>query len=113
MKNNSYLLKWIKRATNASALALCAGLMFGNFTAGAASPSELLEKGVYSEESKGDLDAAMQLYQQVIMESRDQQSVAAQAQYRLAVCYYKKKDYQKSNEAFVSAKAECASFKSF
>ena len=100
MKNNSYLGKWIKRATNASAMALCAGLMYGNFAARAASPSELLEKAVYSEESKGDLDAAMQLYEQVVKEAKDQQSVAAQAQYRLAVCYYKKKNYQKSNEAF-------------
>jgi hypothetical protein len=100
MKNNSYRESWIKMATHVSAVALCAGFMLGNFASRAASPSELLEKGVYSEESKGDLDAAMQLYQQVIKESKDQQSVAAQAQYRLAVCYYKKKDYQKSNEAF-------------
>ena len=59
----------------------------------AASPSELLEKGIYSEETKGDLDAALQLYQQVVAEAKTGEALAAQAQYRLGVCHYKKKNY--------------------
>jgi tetratricopeptide (TPR) repeat protein len=66
----------------------------------AASPSELLEKGVYSEETKGDLDAALQLYQQVISEAKGGQELAAQAQYRLGVCYYKKKNLTEATAAF-------------
>lgn len=66
----------------------------------AASPSELLEQGIYSEETKGDLDAAMRLYQQVVAEAKTGQAVAAQAQYRLGVCYYKKKNYTEATAAF-------------
>jgi len=68
--------------------------------AAAASPSELLEQGIYSEETVGDVDAALKLYQQVITEAKASQAVAAQAQYRLGVCYYKKKDYADANAAF-------------
>jgi hypothetical protein len=66
----------------------------------AASPSELLEQGIYSEETKGDVDAALKLYQQVVTEAKAGQAVAAQAQYRLGVCYYKKKNYTEANAAF-------------
>jgi hypothetical protein len=66
----------------------------------AASPSELLEQGIYSEETKGDVDAALKLYQQVVTEAKAGQTVAAQAQYRLGVCFYKKKNYGEANAAF-------------
>jgi hypothetical protein len=68
--------------------------------AAAASPSELLEQGIYSEETKGDVDAALKLYQQVITDSKAGQAIAAQAQYRVGVCYYKKKNYAEANAAF-------------
>jgi len=62
--------------------------------------SDLLEKGIYSEETKGDVDAAMKLYEQIVAEGKTGQAVAAQAQYRLGVCYYKKKDYAKATATF-------------
>ena len=68
--------------------------------AAAASPSELLEQGIYSEETKGDVDAALKLYQQVVTEAKAGQAVAAQAEYRLGVCFYKKKNYGEANAAF-------------
>jgi tetratricopeptide (TPR) repeat protein len=68
--------------------------------AASASPSELLEQGIYSEETKGDVDGAMTLYQQVVKEAKAGQAVAAQAQYRLGVCFYKKKNYAEANAAF-------------
>src|ERR1035437_10139783 len=68
--------------------------------AAAASPSELLEQGIYSEETKGDVDDAMKLYQQVVAESKAGQAVAAQAQYRLGMCYHKKKNYAEATAAF-------------
>ncbi|MGO8925363.1 MAG: DUF3108 domain-containing protein [Limisphaerales bacterium] len=68
--------------------------------AAAASPSELLEQGIYSEETKGDVDGALKLYQQVVMEAKAGLAVAAQAQYRVGVCYYKKKNYGEANAAF-------------
>ncbi len=45
------------------------------------SPSETLEMAIYSEETKGDLDGAMALYQQVIAQAKTSQALAAQAQY--------------------------------
>jgi tetratricopeptide (TPR) repeat protein len=69
-------------------------------TSFAASLSELLEKGIYSEETKGDLEGAMKLYEQIVAEGKDGQAVAAQAQYRLGVCYYKKKNYTKATSIF-------------
>ena len=56
----------------------------------ATSPSELLEKGIYTEETKGDVDAAIAIYQQIVTESKTSQSLAAQAQFRLGQCLLKK-----------------------
>lgn len=65
-----------------------------------ATPAELLERGIYSEETKGDLDGAMRLYQQIVTEMKANQALAAQAQFRLAMCYDKKKDYAAATKAF-------------
>jgi hypothetical protein len=64
------------------------------------SPSETLEKAIYSEETKGDLDGAMALYQQVIEQAKTSQALAAQAQYRLGVCQYKKRSYSAATASF-------------
>ena len=89
------------RRTSAALLLLAiTSLLTAAQVAAAASPSELLEQGIYSEETKGDVDAALKLYQQVVTEAKAGQAVAAQAQYRLGVCYYKKKNYGEANAAF-------------
>ncbi|HXR07820.1 MAG TPA: tetratricopeptide repeat protein [Candidatus Acidoferrum sp.] len=64
------------------------------------SPSETLEKAIYSEETKGDLDGAMTLYQQVIEQAKTSKALAAQAQYRLGVCQYKKRNYSAATASF-------------
>src|SRR5882757_3136892 len=66
----------------------------------AASPSELLEKGIYTEETKGDVDSAIAIYQQLVAEAKTGQSLAAQAQLRLGLCYLKKGRTPEANEAF-------------
>lgn len=91
----------LARRTSAALLLLSiTSLLTTAAVAAVASPSELLERGIYSEETKGDVDAAMKLYQQVIEEGKAGQAVAAQAQYRLGICYYKKKNYAEANAAF-------------
>ena len=80
--------------------AVSSALSTAHLTA-ASSPSDLLEQGIYSEETKGDVDAALKLYQQVVTEAQTGQAVAAQAQYRLGICYYKKKNYSQANAAFL------------
>jgi len=78
----------------------CRTLRFGVFvlaavvasagSAGAAeSPSALLEKAIYTEETIGDLDAAVKLYEKAIAEAKKTEAVAAKAQYRLGLCLLK------------------------
>ncbi|MBI4625700.1 MAG: PD40 domain-containing protein [Verrucomicrobia bacterium] len=60
-------------------------------TASAAeSLSVLLQKGIYAEETEGNLDAAIKIYEQIGAEAATNRAVVAQAQYRLAMCYQKK-----------------------
>src|SRR6266571_1224363 len=100
MKINHSFSKFGRGAKTTFALLSITTLLGAGQGAFAASPSELFEKGVYSEETKGDLDAALALYQQVIAEAKGSQALAAQAQYRLAVCYYKKKNFAEATAAF-------------
>ena len=65
-----------------------------------ASPSELLEEGIYAEETKGDLDAALKLYGQAVAGAQAERAAAAQAQFRIGVCQYKKKDSAAAMAAF-------------
>jgi hypothetical protein len=55
----------------------------------AETPSALLEKGIYTEETVGDLDAATKLYKQAVAEAKKVEAVAAKAQYRLGLCLLK------------------------
>jgi|GEM_PF-2796185 len=58
-------------------------------TGRAASAAELLEKGIYTEETKGDLKAALQIYKQLADDPRADRSLVAQAQLRLGLCQLK------------------------
>src|ERR1039458_814256 len=64
------------------------------------SPSELLEKGIYNQDTKGDLDSAIAIYQQVVAAASSNQSLAAQAQFRLGQCYLKKNRPADATAAF-------------
>jgi len=64
------------------------------------SPSELLEKGIYNQDTKGDFDSAIAIYQQVVAEASNNQSLAAQAQFRLGQCYLKKNRPADATAAF-------------
>jgi hypothetical protein len=68
--------------------------------AAADSPSELLEKGIYNEETKGDIDSAITIYQQLVAEANVNQSLAAEAQFRLGQCLLKKNRPAESTAAF-------------
>src|SRR5258706_12079116 len=57
--------------------------------ANAASAAELLEKGIYTEETKGELKAARQIYQQIVDDPSADRSLVAQAQLRLGLCELK------------------------
>ncbi len=65
-----------------------------------ASPAVLLEKGIYTEETLGDLDAAIKVYQQIVDVAKANRQYAARAQYRLGMCYLKKGDKADARRAF-------------
>lgn len=67
--------------------------------AAAALPAELLEQGIYAQETKGDLDAAIAIYQQLTAQAKVSQALAAQAQLRLGQCLLKK---NRANEAMAA-----------
>jgi len=62
------------------------------------SPAVMLEKGIYTEETVGDLDAAIKIYQQIVEDAKAARKYAAQAQYRLGMCYLKKGDKAKAQQ---------------
>lgn len=62
----------------------------------AQSLSGLLQKGIYTEETVGDLDAAIKIYEQVVAEAEANRSLVVQAHYRLAMCYEKKGQKQEA-----------------
>src|SRR5258706_817061 len=55
----------------------------------AALPIETLEKGIYTEETKGDSPEAIQLYRTIVADPSADRSLAAQAQLRLGLCQLK------------------------
>jgi hypothetical protein len=64
------------------------------------SPSELLEKGIYAQDTKGDVDSAIAIYQQLVSEQDINRSLAAQAQFRLGQCYAKQNRTADATAAF-------------
>lgn len=71
------------------ALSVALVLFASAHAARAASAAELLEKGIYTEESKGEFKAAVQIYQQIVDDLRADRSLVAQAQLRLGLCQLK------------------------
>jgi len=60
------------------------------------SPSLLLREGMYAEETEGNLDKAIGIYQQVLDRAGEIQRLAARATYQLGMCYLKKGDKDKA-----------------
>jgi len=62
----------------------------------AEAPSVLLEKAIYAEQTEGNLDDAIRLYEQVIAEAETNRQHAAEAYYRLGSCYLQKGEKEKA-----------------
>ncbi|MEM9553352.1 MAG: tetratricopeptide repeat protein [Acidobacteriota bacterium] len=52
----------------------------------AATSADLLEQAIYAEETVGDLEAAVSLYEQIVADTDGRRPVVAQALYRLGLC---------------------------
>jgi len=77
---------------------LAVGLL--TLSAWAKPASVLLQEGLYAEEIEGDLDGAIKIYEQVIAGGKEAQQAAAQATYRIGMCYLKKGQKDKAAEHF-------------
>ena len=64
------------------------------------SASVLLEKAIYTEETVGDLDAAIDLYEKTIEEAEANRAYAAEALYRLGMCHAKKGETAPAQRAY-------------
>lgn len=82
------------------ALLVAACISNGVSPASATSSAELLEKGIYNEETKGDLDSAITIYQQLVGDAKAAQTLAAEAQFRLGKCYLKENRAADATSAF-------------
>ena len=69
-----------------------AAIVLGAVPVAAQSASELLQKGIYTQDTVGELDGAIQIYRQIIASSPSQHDIAAEAQYRLAQALIRKGD---------------------
>lgn len=66
----------------------------------AESATDLLEKGIYTEQTVGDLDAAIKIYGQIVAKSEANRAAVAQAYFRLGECYLKKSKPTEARAAF-------------
>ena len=66
----------------------------------AQSVAETLEKGIYNEETTGNLNEAIRHYKQVLTEAKKTEGLAAQAQFRMGRCLKKLGKKQEANDAF-------------
>ena len=80
-------------------VALIAGLAV-SMTARAESIGERLYKGVYQEETVGDLKAAMKIYQEIVADEKANRPHVAQATYRLGMCYVKQGQKEQAIQTF-------------
>jgi hypothetical protein len=81
------------------ATALVATLLWG-IPAGAQSAADLLQKGIYAQETLGDLDGAIRSYRQVLTSYPANKQIAAQAQYQLVLCMVQKGDRAAASREF-------------
>src|SRR5687768_1851552 len=68
---------------------LAVGLSLAHSLVAWASPSDLFEKGIYTEETKGELSTALDIYRQVVSDAGADRALAAQAQLRIGLCELK------------------------
>jgi hypothetical protein len=87
---------WIRTISAVAAIAT----ILGATVASAQSTSELLEKGIYTEETVGDLDAAIEIYQRIVAQSQANRGFVARAQFRLGQCLMKKGKKAEAQKVF-------------
>lgn len=86
--------------SNVLVIVALAVLAFATVPVLAQSASELLEKGVYLEETAGQLAQAMEAYRQIVQDATAPRAVVAEALLRLGVCHLQAGEEAAASEAF-------------
>jgi hypothetical protein len=71
-------------------------------SAPAQTAAEQLQKGIYEQESAGDLDAAIQIYRQILGSNPSDRKLAAQAQFRLFQALLQKGDFDGAQQELLN-----------
>src|SRR5262245_46487349 len=66
----------------------------------AQTPSDLLQKGIYTQDTVGDVDGALTIFRQVLTAPTSQRRYAAHAQARIVRCFIQKGDMASATEQF-------------
>ncbi|MHC4781773.1 MAG: HEAT repeat domain-containing protein [Planctomycetota bacterium] len=64
------------------------------------SPMVMFQEALYQEETEGDLDKAIELYQQVLEEAAEVERIAARTTYQLGLCHLKKGELETAADYF-------------
>lgn len=83
----------------------------GMASAAVKTPALLLQEGLYAEQTEGNLEKAIDLYQQVLDQAGQTEQLAAQAAYQLGVCWLQKGDTSKAAEYFRKVVSKYGSYK--
>jgi tetratricopeptide (TPR) repeat protein len=81
-------------------IALIAALAFAPAAFADETPSAMLEKGIFQEETAGNLDAAVKVYKQIVDEANANRRFVAEAQFRIGECYQKQGKKAEAEAAF-------------
>lgn len=73
-------------------------MLFGNLSSQQTS-EEIFEKALYIEEAQGDLQKAIQLYEQILKQFPEDRQIAAKAQLHIGLCY-EKLGFQDASKAY-------------
>jgi tetratricopeptide (TPR) repeat protein len=74
--------------------------------------AELLQKGIYAQETEGNLDHAILIYRQIVNSAPSQRDLAAQAQYRLAQTLLQKGNLTEASREFERLARDYADYSS-
>src|SRR5260370_41153921 len=73
--------------------------------------TELLQKGIFAQETEGNLDNAILIYRQIVNSAPSQRDLAAQAQYRLAQTLLQKGDLSNAAAEFSKLARDYSDYK--
>jgi len=84
---------------------------FLSTSAAAQTAAELLQKGIYAQDTVGDVDAALAVFRQIVKTPSSQRRYAAQAQARIVRCLLEKRNTSAASQEFEVLVRDYAEFK--